>query len=236
MEIKSLNCLTPEALDTLLLSLPFYKQVKQESRAQYDLLLSYSRLLTFEPGETLLEEGRRDHWLYFLLRGQLAVLSGSLSGPRYTVNYITPGEVFGDFSVVLNEPRTASVVADSYCKSVLVFGTDFSVFGELCDFSSISLASKLIYFRNMVHNLRWKLEVYRITYPEQGFANEHRKVSLFTGKKNTADELTSLHWQACSLAKLLVRWNSAFQNQVIHEPKTLNGPSLFKVSQDFGVD
>lgn len=236
MEIKSLNSLTPESLDTLLLSLPFYKQVKQESRAQYDLLLSYSRLLMFEPGETLLEEGRKDHWLYFLLKGQLVVLSGSSLGPKYTVNYITPGEVFGDLSVVLNEPRTASVVADSYCKSVLVFGTDFSVFGELCDFSSISLASKLIYFRNMVHNLRWKLEVYRITYPEQDFADEHRKVSLFIGKKNTVDELTSLNWQACSLAKLLLRWNSAFQNQAIHEPKTLNGPSLFKVSQGIDID
>ena len=231
MEIKSLSCLTPESLDALLLSLPFYKQVKQESRAQYDLLLSYSRLFQFEPGETLLEVGRRDHWLYFLVKGQLAVLSGGTHELQHTVNYITPGEVFGDLSVVLNEPRTATVIADNNCKSVLVFGTDFNVFGELCDFSCISLASKLIYFRNMVHNLRWKLEVYRITYPEQVFAGEHRKVTLFTGKKNTVDELLSLNWQACSLARLLIRWNSAFQRKIIDEPKTITGPSFFKVNQ-----
>lgn len=229
MEIKSLSCLTPESLDTLLLSLPFYKQVRQESHAQYDLLLSYSRLFSYEPGETILEEGRVDHWLYFLLRGQLAVFSGGTNDQQHIVNYITPGEVFGDLALMLKKPRSASIVADANCRKILVFGTDFDVFGELSDFSRISLLSKLIYYRNMVHNLRWKLEVYRITYPEQLFAAHHRKVKLYIGSKNTTDELISLDGQARSLAGLLLKWNEAFRQKSIPNRDLIGAEILSRI-------
>jgi hypothetical protein len=108
----------------------------------------------------------------------------------------------------------------------MVFGTDFQVFGELMSVEKISLATKLEYYRNMVHNLRWKLEVYRMTYPDQSFASNHRKVKLYTGPKDTMDELVSLDEQARALARLLVNWNLEFDRLSISPREKIDYNSL----------
>lgn len=215
MDVQPLHRYPQESIDSLLLSIPFYRAVKSLDQYQYDLLMRYSRVIEYQPGEVVLEKGRRDEWLYFLLKGQLEVLSGKHLdkgdvSESVVVNYITPGEVFGDLAVLLDHERTATVVADSNSKRIVVFGTDFRVFGELEDVRPIALATKLIYYRNMVHNLRWKLEVYRISYPEKSFASDHRKVKLFTGQRDSMAELISLDKQARALANLIVLWNAEF--------------------------
>lgn len=226
MEIRSLQQFPQESIDVLLQAIPFYKTVKQQDEWQYDLLMRYSRIIEYLPGEVILQQGQQDHWLYFLIKGQLVVfLDGSLDR-SLVVNYITPGEVFGDLAVLMDQPRSATVKADSNCKKVLVFGTDFEVFGALGDLHRISLQTKLVYYRNMVHNLRWKLEVYRMTYPEHTFASNHRKVHLYTGPKETLDELRSLDEQARKLAHLLVDWNLEFDRLSLQPRETLDLQSL----------
>ncbi|WP_188151910.1 cyclic nucleotide-binding domain-containing protein [Teredinibacter waterburyi] len=226
MDVHPLNKYRQDSLDTLLSSIPFYKAIKQRDQYQYDLLMRYSRVIEYRPGEVLMEQGQKDQWLYFLLKGQLAVVVGGGKQDRKVVNYITPGEVFGDLAVLIDHQRTATVVADQNCKSVMVFGTDFQVFGELMSVEKISLATKLEYYRNMVHNLRWKLEVYRMTYPDQSFASNHRKVKLYTGPKDTMDELVSLDEQARALARLLVNWNLEFDRLSISPREKIDYNSL----------
>ncbi len=226
MEVYPLHRYQQDSLDKLLASIPFYKAIRQRNKLQYDMLMTYSRIIEYRPGEVLMEHGQKDQWLYFLLRGQLAVVVGSGQQERKVVNYITPGEVFGDLAVLIDHLRTATVVADPNCKSVMVFGTDFQVFGDLSDFSTISLDTKLEYYRNMVHNLRWKLEVYRMSYPDQSFASNHRKVKLYTGKKDTFEELKSLDEQARALARLLVSWNLEFDRLSISPREKLDYTSL----------
>lgn len=207
MEAQPVHKYPQESIDGLLASVPFYKSVKQANQYQYDLLLRNSRIIEYRPGETILEKGQREEWLYFLLKGQLQVRAGVSAGRSTVVNYITPGEVFGDLAILFDQVRTATVVADSNAKRILVFGTHFKVFGKLDEFHPISLATKLIYYRNMVHNLRWKLEVYRVAYPDQPFASDHRKIKLFSGARDSMEELISLDFQARELARLLVNWN-----------------------------
>ena len=235
MDVQPIHRYPQESIDALLLSIPFYRAVKSLDEYQYDLLMRYSRVIEYHPGEIVLEKGRRDEWLYFLLKGQLEVLSGKNHAEHHAsgefdesvvVNYITPGEVFGDLAVLLDHERTATVVADANSKKIMVFGTDFRVFGELRDVRPISLATKLIYYRNMVHNLRWKLEVYRISYPEKSFASDHRKVKLFTGKKDSMEELISLDTQARELARLLVLWNAEFNRLGISPRSQVDRASL----------
>jgi cAMP-binding proteins - catabolite gene activator and regulatory subunit of cAMP-dependent protein kinases len=226
MEVHPLHKYRQESLDTLLSSIPFYKAIKQQDQYQYDLLMTYSRVIEYRPGEVLMEQGQNDQWLYFLLRGQLAVVVGSGESDRKVVNYITPGEVFGDLAILIDHQRTATIVADPHCKSVMVFGTDFTVFGELEDVHKISVNTKLEYYRNMVHNLRWKLEVYRMSYPDQAFASNHRKVKLYTGPKGTLEELKSLDEQARALARLLVHWNFEFDRLSISPREKLDYNTL----------
>ncbi len=206
METKSVNDLQRASLERLLAGVPFYNTVKLQDRWQFETLLQHSRVVQVRGGERVLQRGTQDHWLYFLLKGQLLV-QVETNNQAKIVNYITPGEVFGDLALLVERHRTADVVADSNCREVWVFGTDFRVFGELADLSRISLQTKLAYYRNTVHNLRWKLEVYRMKHPDHILAGRHRQIKLYAGAKDTFEELAHLNEQAKALANMLVAWN-----------------------------
>lgn len=210
MEIKTISQIPRSTVEKLLASIPFYKMVKEQSPWQFELLLQHSRIVSFAPGEVVLAHGERDNWLYFLLKGQLIVSVSKEGESPKVVNYITPGEVFGDLALLVGERRSATVTADSNSRQVLAFGTNFSVFGELEDFRLITLATKLAFYRNTVHNLRWKLEVYRSKHPSSCLAQDHHRIALYTGPRDTRDELKSLHVQAVQLARLLMQWNKSF--------------------------
>jgi CRP/FNR family transcriptional regulator, cyclic AMP receptor protein len=198
-----------ETLDILLSGIPFFKTLRQQDPSQYEFMLKVSRILAYEPEELVLQKGDSDQWLYFLLKGKLAVYVGH-GQKEELVNFITAGEVFGDIALLLKQSRTATVIADKSVRQSLVFALDFSVFGSLTASVPISLSTKIIYYRNMVHNLRWKLEVYRSQHLQHALANKHRLIKLFTGTKETQEELLSLHEQATGLALLLTEWNKEF--------------------------
>ena len=223
MDILSIHQCPQDSVDGFLSSIPFYREIKQQDQWQYDLLMRHSKLIEYRPNEVVLEKGQTDQWLFFLLKGRLQVVVGDSAESR-VVNEITPGEVFGDLALLFNHVRTATVKADPSAKKILVFGTNFNVFGKVTDCSLIKLSTKLLYYRNMVHNLRWKLEMYRSTYPENDFSSEHRKVKLYSGPKNTIEELKSLDEQARQYAKLLVAWNNLF-DEVNTVPNPLGQPS-----------
>ncbi|TQV80137.1 cyclic nucleotide-binding domain-containing protein [Exilibacterium tricleocarpae] len=210
METKTVSEIPRATLEKLLSAVPFYKTVRSQEPWQFEVLLKHSRLVSCAPGEIVLNRGERDAWLYFLLKGQLAVYAGDGAASLVAINQITPGEVFGDLAMLGGLGRTATLVADPACKQVLAFGTDFTVFGELADTRVVSLYTKLAYYRNMVHSLRWKLEVYRMKYPQHSLSGDHRRVRLFTGTRDTFEELQALHDQALSLTRLLVAWNREF--------------------------
>lgn len=213
MDEYPLHHYSAQALDSLLATNAFYRQIKQSAPHQYALLLQYSRMREYHVGEAVIELGRTDNWRHFLLKGQLAVFAGRAPTGIRRVNTITAGEVFGDLAALLQQPRTASVLVDTRCRRALVFGTDFSIFGELEDFRRIHLSTKLWYYRNLVHSLRWKLDSYRARYPQYSFSASHHQVKLYFGAPDTLEELLSLCNQARQLACLLVTWNSEFTRE-----------------------
>lgn len=209
METKSLYKVPKDTLEHLLSGIPFFKVVKQQDLKQLDILLRASRVMSFVPGEVVLQKGDTGNWLYFLLKGKLAVyVDQALKGDL--VNYVTPGEVFGDLAQLVGKPRTATVIADASAKESMVLALDFNVFGPLNSVSPITLQTKLAYYRNTAHNLRWKLEVYRSQHLQHELANKHRQIKLYLGPKDTHEELISLYEQSQALALLLMSWNKEF--------------------------
>lgn len=208
MEIKLLPKLSRDYVEQLLAGIPFFKLVKQQDAWQFELLLQSSRIISYSPGEIVLHRGDNDKWLYFLLKGRLAVYVDPVKGDL--VNYITPGEVFGDLSQLMGQPRTATLIAEPSFRESVVLATDATIFGDINSTRPISIHTKLAFYRNSVHNLRWKLEVYRSLHLQHELANKHRLVKLYTGTKDTAEELHALHEQAQALARLLLTWNLEF--------------------------
>lgn len=209
MEIKLLSKLSRDYIEQLLSGIPFFKLVKQQDAAQFELLLQASRVVSYKPGEIVLQRGDSDQWLYFLLKGRLAVYADDpLIGEL--INYVTPGEVFGDLARLMGQPRTATILAEASCRESIVLATEASIFSDINSARPISVQTKLAYYRNTVHNLRWKLEVYRSLHLQHALANKHRQVKLYTGNKETLEELRALYEQAQALAALLLEWNREF--------------------------
>ncbi len=209
MEIRLLDKFPRKELEHLLSAIPFFNAVKQQDPGQLETLLQFSRVICFRPSEVVLQRGDGDNCLYFLLKGRLTVYPGEvITGDP--INYVTPGEVFGDLAMLTGKPRSATIVTDSGIREAMVFALDFARFGDLTSIHPISLNTKLIYYRNTVHSLRWKLDVYRSKFPNEVISNKHRHVKLYTGAKDSIEELQSLHYQAIVLADLLLEWNSSF--------------------------
>ena len=71
---------------------------------------------TFRSGAILLEEGGEDHKLFVLIEGQVEVLRKGTQ-----VSYIDePGSLFGEMSVLLDMPYSASVKALSTVKAYVI--------------------------------------------------------------------------------------------------------------------
>ena len=106
MQIKPISGLPRDKIDKLLASIPFYRDVSKSEPWQYDILLRHSRIVELEPGEIVLKKGDTDTWLYFVLKGKLAVYADEVNESTHPINYITPGELFGDLAI-LAERRNA---------------------------------------------------------------------------------------------------------------------------------
>jgi len=65
----------------------------------------------YERGQWVLRKGQAGEQLLFLLSGQLQVVDLNSEGREVGLNFIAPGEHFGELSVIDGQPRTASVVA-----------------------------------------------------------------------------------------------------------------------------
>lgn len=209
MEINTVNRVHKETFEHLLAGIPFFKGVKHDDVEQYELLLQSSRVATYSPSSVVLKKGEQDFWIYFLLKGRLAVYIDN-PGLVELVNHITPGEVFGDISQLLNLNRSATLIADPNTRETMVLALDSRIFTPLTSFHSLSLKTKLAYYRNMAHNFRWKLEVYRAQNLQHVLANKHRLIKLYQGEKDTVGELLALHQQSSELAQLLIEWNAEF--------------------------
>jgi len=205
---QTINQVDRQAVERLVLTVPFYKQLQQLDNAQYELLLHHSKIMTFLSGDTVVAQGSHDQWLYCLLKGQCQVLTGD---PLQSVNEVAAGEVFGDLALLMQQPRTATIVADT--REIQVFATDFSIFGELNNVVVIKLHTKLCYYRNLAQNLRWKLEVYRQAHPAFMAANSHRQAAFFKGTEGSMAELEFLYQQCCEFGQLILEWNRGFSEQ-----------------------
>ncbi len=212
MQFQSTSSVRKDDVERLLQYIPFFKQIQQEDEQQLQTLVAFSRVSVLEAGQTFINFGSQDQWLYFLLRGELEVSYSTDNAKAVRINKINAGEVFGEIALLLNQPRSADIFVSDQCRHAMIFGLDYNAFGRLMDFSLISLATKLAFYRNVVHNLRWKLELYRNQHPDNPLASKHRQIKLVSTPKGGEDELQALHEQAVALAKLLVEWNPSLGN------------------------
>ncbi|MBF0111117.1 MAG: cyclic nucleotide-binding domain-containing protein [Desulfamplus sp.] len=91
-----------------------------------DYEASIAKLIRYEPEEVVIREGDFDSWTYWIVKGSYKVVIG---GSVITI-LSTPGDIFGEMSVLEGIPRTASVLS---VEEGICLGIDMSILGNLDD-------------------------------------------------------------------------------------------------------
>lgn len=195
-----------DTLQRILNGVTFFKELISQDESQFEVLMSIAQIVTADADETIIVRSDYTNSLYFLLRGQLSVYIEDDSG-EHILNEINAGEVFGVMSMLLTQPRSASVKTGS--RPVLLAGIDFKHFSDIEDFTLFSLETKLAFYRMVANNLRWTVERNKIADPEHPLVAQLRKIPLYVGQKGGKEELEALFEQSHLLAKLLSDWNDS---------------------------
>lgn len=202
----SLSEYAPETVQYYVRQIPFFAELAREEPAQFALLLKHTFIMELEPGEVLIEKGTIGSIFYSLVHGQLAIFEQKRPGAT-AICELFPGQILGVLSVINHEPRTATVVVSSV-EGATVFCTDYTVFGELDDFSRITLATKLRMVRDVVRHIHATLKVYETEAPDEQLSSELAMLMEFDGVENSLEELEYLSELALALAWLLNNWNA----------------------------
>jgi len=194
-----------ESLQRILNGVTFFKELISKDESQFEMLMSIAQIVTAEANETILEKGDHSSSLYFLLRGELSVYVNDERG-EHILNQINAGEVFGVMSMLLDQPRSASIRTGN--KVALLASIDLQHFSDINDFSMFSLETKLSFYRMVANNLRWTIERNKIENPTHPLIPRLYKIPLFSGSKGGAEELEALYKQSNLLAELVGEWNN----------------------------
>jgi CRP/FNR family cyclic AMP-dependent transcriptional regulator len=197
----------PESVQRMVQGIPFFNEIIRTDAQQLDAIMTRSRLLQADPGDVVIRRGDSDPYLYFLLKGQLDVLAGE---PGSTViNTISPGQPFGTLAMLRSMPRSATIVSDPKGKASVLLAVDYNLFRDVDDASLFTLGTRLAFYRMIVNDIRWTLEMNKKSDPGNALVANMRKLPLFTGGRGTRDELLSLREQANGLAEILCAWNES---------------------------
>lgn len=210
-----------DKLQLVLRALPFFRELAEQAPAELERLLPHTRLLLADPGESIMRKGEFDSWCYFLLKGQLAVQAGDDDSAAKTVGYIQPGEMFGALAILRDSDRTASITVrgrDRENDRAILFGLDFAPFGELEDFSQVSLNSKLRFFQLVIERTEARLLAYEREMPGTDLGIRLAELPAFVGADESLQQLQYLHQRTDALAELLNEWNLTLESLDDYHP------------------
>lgn len=205
MQIKRATALDDQELARKLSPLHYFQEIRKNDENQFRTLIFNSRFVELQPGEFLMNQGDSDQYIYFLMKGALEVCADNRG--EVVLGTLMPGEVFGETAVILGKPRTAYIRAPDKVREAQVFATDFGIFQDLRSHQLVTLQTKLIVYRQMVHVLRWRNDQHQSRTTGDVRTRAAYGVLPFSGKLGTQAELESLVGQARYYAERLQQLN-----------------------------
>lgn len=128
------------------------KLFKTFTENELNLLLPKGVAVQYEAHSNVVIEGELSWGLYIILDGILGIMkTNKLTGQFYDVGQLHSGSFFGEMSLIDDNPRSATVKAQTNCQ-LLYFSKD--VFNE---FLTRSSELKLRFFDNCIKTLVYRL-------------------------------------------------------------------------------
>ncbi len=92
-----------------------------QAPAPIQRLLAVCRFERFRPKQVILQQGAASKDVYYVLKGSLSVEAYDEDGRRLVLDYIGPGEFFGEMGLFEDQPkRSATVLARGECEVAVV--------------------------------------------------------------------------------------------------------------------
>lgn len=91
--------------------IPLLSGLDSNTLAQIGISMSFRRV---EKGNYILHKGGTGDYLLFLLAGRLRVVDLTEDGREIALSVLSPGDYFGELSIIDGQPRSASVVATEH--------------------------------------------------------------------------------------------------------------------------
>jgi CRP-like cAMP-binding protein len=105
---------TKQTLTVHLQNIPLLAGVNEDTLKQVGKAM---QIRAVERGNHVIEKGSTGHHLMFLLTGRLQAFDLTEDGREVGLNFLSPGDYFGELSIIDNLPRSATVVA---CENSLI--------------------------------------------------------------------------------------------------------------------
>jgi CRP-like cAMP-binding protein len=83
-----------------------------------------SRLASYPPGTVLIKQDQIEHTFYVLVAGQCNVFQ-YFEGANFLVDYVKPGQFFGELALILDVPRSAEIVTSETVTVLEITRDDF---------------------------------------------------------------------------------------------------------------
>ena len=110
-------------------------------------ILKNIKIIKYKKGETIIEENEKTKTLYYIILGEVDVIKDNK-----IVSTIPRNSIIGEMASLLNQPRTATVIASKNSTTLIEFEIDFNLmqsnlgyyFAIIYKNLSIELAKKLL--------------------------------------------------------------------------------------------
>jgi len=92
-----------------------------------DLLITYSRTVTFAAGKILLEQGKQSTGTYMIIAGEALVTAKVLGAGSINLLVLDQGNFIGEISLMLQTPSTVSVAAKTQLECLFISSAYFDM-------------------------------------------------------------------------------------------------------------
>ncbi len=106
----------------LLKQIPLFSEFKATELMNVSMV---SERGIFKAGDVIAREKSKGESFCVIKTGKVRVAKSDSSGEEHTLAYLTPGEYFGEISLVDRQPRSASVYAEEDTEVLILKAADF---------------------------------------------------------------------------------------------------------------
>lgn len=148
-----------DKIAAILRKVPLFEWMMQANPKQFPQILKYGRLFRFRPGELVIGKGEISQWIYIVLQGGcFAYVDEQDQTP---INHLKQFDLFGEIAAILNEPRSANIVANYDQAETFLLGMDFAIFSKAHE-SAIDIGLKVLMYEAVQRTVFKRLRsVYR---------------------------------------------------------------------------